>query len=66
MLRVFPDYLLLGNPLPETDIAEAKHLSTFLQNGRCIPESRRLSELAVKWIMQNPEVIEPLEADYTR
>lgn len=66
MLKIFPNYLILGNPLSEQDITEAKHLSIFLRSGNCTREGRRLCELAVKWILQNPKVLEPLEANYNR
>ena len=67
MLKKLPEYLRLGTPLPEQDLAEAERLARFLQSGR--PDgkaSQALCEYAVAWVMQNPEVIPPLEGNYKR
>ena len=69
MLQIFPEYLRLGNPLPEEDVAGAERLTKLLQSGRVIGDgenSGALCRLAVKWVLQNPEVISPLEGDYNR
>lgn len=74
MLQAFPKYLQLGNPFSEDDIQVAKILTELLRDGQDIwDDSYRDGKLcaalcacAVAWVQQNPEVIPPLEADYTR
>ena len=67
MLKKLPEYLRLGTPLPEQDLAEAERLARFLQSGRPDGEaSQALCAYAVAWVMQNPEVIPPLEGNYKR
>lgn len=67
MLRALPDYFRLGNPLSKEDMEEAERLIRLLRDSRGERrDTRALCALAVKWVMQNPEVILPLPADYTR
>lgn len=67
MLRVLPDYLRLGNPLPKEDIEEAERMIRLLRDSHGERrDTRTLCALVVKWVMKNPEVILPLPADYTR
>lgn len=67
MLRAFPTYLRLGTPLPETDLAEAERIAALLRDGRDDGTlSTALCAYAVAWVLQNPEVIPPLAADYRR
>lgn len=74
MLRAFPQYLHLGNPFSPEDIRAAEILVGLLQDGRDVWDDgyrngklcAALCACAVAWVQQNPEVIAPLEADYTR
>ncbi|MCI8359715.1 MAG: hypothetical protein HFE86_00060 [Clostridiales bacterium] len=67
MLRAFPRYLRLGNPLCDEDIAQAESITRLLRDGRDDGTlSMRLCAYAVVWVSLNPEVLSPLEADYAR
>ena len=67
MLAVFPEYLRLGNPLPEQDQADAARIARRLAAAPVDDKlTRALCEYAVKWVLQNPQVLPPLEADYNR
>ena len=57
MLRAIPRYFCLGNPLSEEDIAQAEVIIRSLGNSRAY---------AVTWVLLNPKVLPPLEADYLR
>lgn len=71
MLRAFPAYLRLGNAFSEEDVTIADGLAHLLiQAG---DEGRvddflcaALCACAVTWVQRNPEVLAPLEADYSR
>jgi hypothetical protein len=66
MVRALPRLLASGNPLPEAQLAEATALAAgFRRNG---PEEhiQRLSELAVSWVMANPEPLPTPEPAYSR
>ena len=67
MLKVFPAYLRLGKPLSEADLAEAERITALLRDGR---DDGTLAALlcayAVAWVVQNPQVLPPLAADYRR
>lgn len=67
MLKVFPAYLRLGKPLSEADLAEAERIAALLRDG-CDDEtlSATLCAYAVAWVLQNPQVLPPLAADYRR
>lgn len=67
MLHIFPEYLRLGNPLKDEDIVQAEKITKFLRDGRDDEDSTMsLCSYAVAWVSQNPEVLPPLEADYSR
>lgn len=67
MLRIFPEYLRLGNPLKGEDIAQAEKIAGLLRDGRDAEDlTMALCAYAVAWVSQNPAVIAPLEADYKR
>ena len=67
MLQIFPKYLHLGEPLNEDDIAEAEKITQLLKDSRDDEAlSVRLCAYAVAWVLKNPEVIPPLESDYSR
>lgn len=67
MLRTFPAYLRLGNPLPEPERQEAERIVRLLRDGRDDGElSEALCAYAAAWVLQNPEVLPPLPADYQR
>ena len=71
MLHAFPQYLRLGNAFSEDDIKSAEVLTNLLiiagDEGRIDDFlCSALCACAVTWVQQNPEVIAPLEADYSR
>lgn len=67
MLHIFPAYLRLGNPLKDEDIAQAEKITKLLQNSQNPGDlSITLCNFAVDWVSQNPEVLPPLEAEYSR
>ena len=71
MLRIVPQYLRLGNSFSEEDIRSAEILTGLLtaagDEGRIDDFlCSALCACVVTWVRQNPTVIAPLEADYTR
>ncbi len=67
MLRVFPQYMRLGNPLCEEDVAEVKKITRLLWDSRDDGTlTMQLCAYAAAWVLLNPEVLPPLEADYSR
>lgn len=67
MLRVFPRYLRLGNPLSEKDIAQAENITRLLRDSLDDGTlSMQLCAYAIAWVLLNPEVLPPLDADYSR
>lgn len=71
MLHTFPKYLRLGNAFSENDIVAAEALTSLLitagEEGRIDDFlCAALCACAVAWVQKNPEVIAPLEADYSR
>lgn len=71
MLHTFPKYLCLGNAFSENDIKSAEILTNLLitagEEGRIDDFlCSALCACAVAWVQKNPEVIAPLEADYSR
>lgn len=67
MLRIFPAYLRLGNPLKDEDIAQAEKITKLLRDGQDTGDlTLSLCAYAVVWVSLNPEVLVPLEADYAR
>lgn len=67
MLRILPEYFRLGKPLKDEDILQIEKITRLLQDGRDTGElTISLCDYAVAWIRKNPEVLPPLEADYSR
>ncbi len=67
MLRSFPKYLRLGEPLEEAEIAQAEAAVRLLRDGWDPGKlCDSLCGYAAAWAAQNPDVLPPLEADYTR
>ncbi len=67
MLRIFPEYLRLGNPMKDEDILRAEEITKLLRDGRDSGDlSLSLCAYAVAWVLKNPEVLPQLEADYSR
>lgn len=71
MLDAFLKYLQLGNGFNQEDLKTAGVLVTLLkENGeKGFIDDRLTSVLcscAMAWVKQNPEVIAPLEAEYSR
>lgn len=71
MLDAFLEYLQLGNGFNEEDLKTAKVLVQLLkENGdKGFIDDKLLMVLcscAMAWVKQNPEVIAPLEAEYSR
>lgn len=71
MLDAFLQYLKLGNGFDEEDLQVAKVLVQILkENGEkgFIEDrlTRVLCSCAMAWVKQNPEVLAPLEAEYSR
>lgn len=67
MLRIFPEYLRLGNPLKNEDIAQVEKIAILLRSGKDNENlTISLCAYAVAWVLKNPEVLPPLKADYLR
>ncbi|MCI8554205.1 MAG: ankyrin repeat domain-containing protein [Clostridiales bacterium] len=67
MLRAFPQYLRLGHSLSDEDIAQTEKIIRLLRDSRDDGTlSVQLCAYAVVWVLKNPEIIPPLEADYSR
>ena len=66
MLDAFVEYLQMGVPLSDGEIATAKELVKALRGGRGEKEPEQLDWLAVKWILQNPTVLPPMKPNYKR
>lgn len=67
MLQIFSKYLRLGNPLKDEDIVQAEKITTLLRDGRDTGDfTMSLCAYAEAWVLKNPEVLLPLEADYSR
>ena len=70
MLKAFLEYARLGVPL-ENDAKAARKIIGILK--KCVKNGfanehmcAGLRQCAVRWVERNPEVMQPLEADYTR
>lgn len=56
MLAALPNYLRQGNPLPDSELAEAENIyRTISETDDTL--ANRLCELAIRWVAQNPEPI---------
>lgn len=71
MLDAFLKYLQLGNAFTEEDLKSAEVLVQLLkENGEKGFIDDRLTTVlcscAMAWVKQNPEVVAPLEAEYSR
>ena len=68
MLQALPQYLSLGIPLSEQELAETKELIAQVHGKDFDDEHRldRLCQLALSWIKQNPEPISLEKTSYNR
>ncbi|ANF97827.1 ankyrin repeat domain-containing protein [Paenibacillus bovis] len=66
MLSSLIRYFNLGKPLDATVIQEAEELVQHLRNGDNDIEAEILCELAVQWVLRNPNPIPMEEPDYKR
>lgn len=71
MLRAFTRYVRLGNAFNDDDIKSAELLTQLLTaagDKGCAEDflCSALCACAVAWVQQNPEVIAPPDADYSR
>ena len=68
MLQALPQYLSLGIPLSEQELAETKELIGQVHGKDFDDEPRldRLCQLAIAWIKQNPEPISLAKTSYKR
>ncbi len=65
MAQAFLTYVQMGNPLPEAELAEVAAIVRSIRNAY-EKEIDRLSELAVKWVILNPEPIAVEKAAYRK
>ena len=68
MLQALPQYLSLGIPLSDQELAETKELIAQVHGKDFDDEPRldRLCQLAIAWIKQNPKPIDLKEPSYKR
>ena len=68
MLQALPQYLSLGIPISDQELAETKELSAQVHGKDFDDESRldRLCQLALAWIKQNPEPLLLEKTSYKR
>lgn len=66
MLDVFPIYFEQGNKLSKEDIEEIKSIVKTIYHGIGDNEPEKLMDYAVKWIMQNQEVLPVIPPLYNR
>lgn len=70
MMKAFLKYMLLGNPLPNNAKAPKKISSILIKcvkAGTCNEYMcEGLCQCAVDWVQRNPNIMAPLEADYSR
>ena len=68
MLQALPQYLSLGIPLSEQELAETKELIAQVHGKDFDDETRldRLCQLAIAWIKQNPEPLLLEKTSYNR
>ena len=65
MLGALARFFRSGNPLSETEADEADALADALKDGFGEKEPDRLSELAVRWVLSNPDPM-PLDKQASR
>ncbi|WP_370374121.1 ankyrin repeat domain-containing protein [Catenulispora sp. GP43] len=66
MVRALPVLLASGIPLPEAQLAEARTLAAGYRRNSPEEHIQRLSELAVTWVMANPDPLPAPEPAYLR
>jgi len=66
MARTLPTLLASGVPLPEAQLAEAATLATTYRRSSSEEHTQRFCELAVAWVIANPEPLPAPEPTYTR
>ena len=66
MVRVLPTLLASGVSLPEAQLAEAATLAASYRRNSSEEHAQRLSELAVSWVIANPDPLPAPEPTYTR
>lgn len=66
MLKALIKYFMTGIPLSDETLGEAITLTKQLQNGNGDDEPARLCELAVHWVLVNPNPIMMNQSDYKR
>jgi len=66
MARTLPTFLASGVPLPGAVLAEATTLATSLRRNSPEEDVQRLSELAVSWVLANPDPLPAPDPDYSR
>ncbi|WP_411343284.1 ankyrin repeat domain-containing protein [Paenibacillus sp. WLX1005] len=66
MLRALLHHFTLGTPLSDAQLEEAEALVKQLRNGDGMEEPARLCELAVAWVLLNPQPMTLESPEYTR
>lgn len=66
MLDALIRHLGTGTPLSPALLQEAASLTNRLRKGSGYDEPARLSELAVQWVLANPQPVSMKQPDYTR
>lgn len=66
MINSLGHYFSLGTPLHPDALLEAERLAKELHNGNGSKEPARLCELAVHWVLSNPNPISLEQPDYKR
>lgn len=66
MVKALLEHFREGTPLGAKDLEKASALAKTVSKGEGEKEVEQLSELAVRWVMQNPIPIQLKQADYER
>ncbi|MFD0724569.1 ankyrin repeat domain-containing protein [Lysobacter brunescens] len=67
MLDAFVAHIASGTSLPHDAVADARRIATGLRHGKGdVDQLRRLAELAVHWVIANPDPIALLPPTYAR
>lgn len=66
MLDCLAVHLSSGTPLPADELSEAKEIIKTIYKGEADDEPERLSELAVHWVIANPDPIKLGDVSYIR